>query len=522
MAKLYVFGIGGTGARILNSLTMLLASGIEIDQKFDEIVPMLIDTDENNGNLVDLKNAIIKYNRIHKSTYYGVTNDKKRGQFFRVKIRKPSHLTIKSATAKNISELIKYDILINKSPQNRALVDLLFDEEIRNNELENGFLGNPNIGTVVLRDIINSDEFKNFTNKIGIEDRIFLINSIFGGTGAAGYPLLLKVFRDKNNGLNNSKILNDIIIGGLTVLPYFSVGVTAYNEGDSVIQSNTFLTKTKAALGYYNENILSEINALYYIADNKKSAFANHEGGVKQRNPSHFIEVAGASAILDFSKHQISSKNIKDLDPEHEYYCFGIKDDQPILDFTSLIDSDAKHSFSKPLIMFNYFGVYLTNFLTSAVKDTKMAWINNLNFSQDFFSVGRDNNIINNMRDFFEHHFFPWLNDLQIENKNKQSHQRKFMPYNMQYKATKTSLGKKAEVIVNNKKELANLVTNIPAKEIKSGLFRSIQDIEINEFLNDISDNEDVLKNSPDNSKKFMSLFFGAMENLYSERFLTN
>ena len=29
MAKLYIFGIGGTGSRVLRSLTMLLAAGVD-------------------------------------------------------------------------------------------------------------------------------------------------------------------------------------------------------------------------------------------------------------------------------------------------------------------------------------------------------------------------------------------------------------------------------------------------------------------------------------------------------------
>ena len=45
MSKLYVFGIGGTGSRVLRSLTMLLASGVEC--KADTIVPIIIcNTDE--------------------------------------------------------------------------------------------------------------------------------------------------------------------------------------------------------------------------------------------------------------------------------------------------------------------------------------------------------------------------------------------------------------------------------------------------------------------------------------------
>ena len=49
MAKLYIFGIGGTGSRVLRSLTMLMASGIKMD--VNEIVPIIIDPDVANADL---------------------------------------------------------------------------------------------------------------------------------------------------------------------------------------------------------------------------------------------------------------------------------------------------------------------------------------------------------------------------------------------------------------------------------------------------------------------------------------
>lgn len=49
MAKLYIFGIGGTGSRVLRSLTMLMASGIRMD--VNEIVPIIIDPDVANADL---------------------------------------------------------------------------------------------------------------------------------------------------------------------------------------------------------------------------------------------------------------------------------------------------------------------------------------------------------------------------------------------------------------------------------------------------------------------------------------
>ena len=55
-----------------------------------------------------------------------------------------------------------------------------------------GFKGNPNIGSIVLNQFTRSNEYKEFAQSFNDGDAIFIINSIFGGTGASGFPLLLK------------------------------------------------------------------------------------------------------------------------------------------------------------------------------------------------------------------------------------------------------------------------------------------------------------------------------------------
>lgn len=49
MAKLYVFGIGGTGARVLRSFTMMMAAGVKLGA--DTVVPIVIDPDAANADL---------------------------------------------------------------------------------------------------------------------------------------------------------------------------------------------------------------------------------------------------------------------------------------------------------------------------------------------------------------------------------------------------------------------------------------------------------------------------------------
>ena len=51
-----------------------------------------------------------------------------------------------------------------------------------------GFVGNPNIGSVVLNQFKESEAFKQFAANFSPDDRIFIVSSIFGGTGRGWFP----------------------------------------------------------------------------------------------------------------------------------------------------------------------------------------------------------------------------------------------------------------------------------------------------------------------------------------------
>ena len=59
--NLYVFAIGGSGSRVLRSLTMLLASGVEVNSN---IIPIIIDPDTSNGDLDRAVNALRMYETV--------------------------------------------------------------------------------------------------------------------------------------------------------------------------------------------------------------------------------------------------------------------------------------------------------------------------------------------------------------------------------------------------------------------------------------------------------------------------
>ena len=304
MGKLYVFGIGGTGARVIRSLAFLLSAGVKCDS---EIVPIIIDPDLNNGDLTRTVELLHKYQAVRQKLSF---DDVIQNRFYRTEIVETIHnfqMPLRNTLDVTFEQYMNVGCM---NEANQALMRMLFSEKNLNSRMEVGFKGNPNIGSIVLNQFSDSKEFANFANSFTQNDRIFIVNSIFGGTGASGFPLLLKTLRT-NQVLPQHALLNNAVIGGITVLPYFTVN----RNKDSEIESDSFISKTKAALHYYQKNITgnNSIDVLYYVGDNEgcTEGYQNSEGGDTQKNKAHLIEFISALAILDFeSKHNHRTGNV--------------------------------------------------------------------------------------------------------------------------------------------------------------------------------------------------------------------
>ena len=72
MSKIFVFGIGGTGSRVLRSLTMILATGVKFGA--DEIVPIIIDPDAANADLTRTVSLLNNYSEIRENLQFNTDN----------------------------------------------------------------------------------------------------------------------------------------------------------------------------------------------------------------------------------------------------------------------------------------------------------------------------------------------------------------------------------------------------------------------------------------------------------------
>ena len=342
MAKLYIFGIGGTGARVLRSFTMMLAAGVDI--KADAVVPIIIDPDASNADLTAVVQLINTYRSVRSNlTFPQIV----RTSFFRkeiLQIFQNYTMHMQGSVDKSFNEFVD---LPSMDKPTQALMRILFSEKNIHSSMDVGFKGNPNIGSVVLNQIVKSDEFSMFANSFEQDDKIFIISSIFGGTGASGFPLLLKTLRT-NNDMPNHDLINSAEIGAITLLPYFKLE----QSEESAIDSSTFITKTKSALAYYEKNIIynNSINALYYLADDVSNTYPNHEGGSLQKNAAHLVEFLAATAIVDFCNKQHLATTNKEL---------GLRDLSDSVTFDSFYEEQYSQLFA-PLTEF----IMMSNCLT--------------------------------------------------------------------------------------------------------------------------------------------------------------
>jgi hypothetical protein len=89
-----------------------------------------------------------------------------------------------------LGEICRYDRL---PPEQKALMDCLYLPEERTQKLDKGFRAHPSVGAaVLLSQTLEAEQFwQNVSASIraareAYDVKIFLVGSIFGGTGAAG------------------------------------------------------------------------------------------------------------------------------------------------------------------------------------------------------------------------------------------------------------------------------------------------------------------------------------------------
>lgn len=323
MAQQYfVMGIGGTGMRCIESLIHLCAMGMFDDT---EIHLLALDTDVNNGNFGRLKAVKDAYNKakgINHNTQTVLTET-----FFSAKINyyqfSPDYQQNRTFNA-----VFDYNNTKYNNREAADLADLVFTKDVETFDLLHGYRAQTHLGSMMMYHSIvaamsdpRPNDMKTFIAQLisatqnGTSPRVFILGSVFGGTGASSIPIIPKALSDAASAMGNggANILVNCYFGSTLLTAYFSFPTPTANQilQEKVIaSSDKFALNSQAAMMFYDDDttVKSTYQKFYMLGtDNlnwnpmtNDTSTSTITGGQAQKNDSHYIELLAACAALDF------------------------------------------------------------------------------------------------------------------------------------------------------------------------------------------------------------------------------
>jgi hypothetical protein len=344
-------GAGGSSWRVLEAVLHLCAAGLGPP----ELRLLMIEPDKSNGNAERTLELIGKYQALQQRfagklgdkalNLFGTTLDLlPDGQQQGLKIWSP----MVQGQAKRLRDLLQYDNLRSDDPR-KSVAHLLFTHSASQSELsvdlDQGFLGHTAIGAAAMSLIWkerNRQPWQQLLQKITGditdrgESRVFLVGSVFGGTGASAiYPVgqFLRAIPSMNPNIKLDA--STLKIGVAALVPYFGFLSPPVDEADHgandairrrmAAKSEWFPLATRAAVEFYHHlQTHSEwpFDAMFWVGDNNLFQCADYAlGGPQQKNPAHFVDFLAALASLEFLHMPVANKASYYAGPAQQNQC---------------------------------------------------------------------------------------------------------------------------------------------------------------------------------------------------------
>lgn len=307
-----IIGIGGTGAKVVEAVLNLAAMGIGPSS----LKVGFVDQDESNGNLNRARTVFNAYRAARGEWRDGATHC----------IAGTGECSLLKTDVQPIDG--KNGLWIPDSTQGATLAgifgpmgkdqflfDALFesgtDEESEEQDLDlkEGYRGRPHIGAAAMT--LKSEQGGDFWNAITetIKEaaagkvRIMLAGSIFGGTGAAGFPTIARLIRNRLREANVS--LDKVDIGGILMQPYFWFPDPAEDQDQNVARAHEQAIQARGALQHYHHLLGARgqhlFDQLYLVGWYPFFRIDSHARGLAaQRNPALLPEFVAAAAAARF------------------------------------------------------------------------------------------------------------------------------------------------------------------------------------------------------------------------------
>lgn len=307
---LVFFGLGGSGIRILEPLLHLCALGLGPRQ----LKVVLIDPDQSNA-AVTRSRALLD---LYRKTRDAITDRHAPNTgYFRTEVIDAVNSTVLWSPIADDEHLqnatfgarVDRPLMTGGAAPLANLVDLLFAKKLQAMDLALGFRGVPSIGTVFMNRLREESFFEQLLTEAqtDAESVFFATGSIFGGTGAAGLPVVGRALVDgvkRREGGSDVRGVAAARVGAAILLPYFTLPAPATREapdGGLRPEAALFAQNAAAAMPTYTSG-QAGYGGLYMLGDSEpREQDKNEVGGAAQANRAHYVELFAALAALDFA-----------------------------------------------------------------------------------------------------------------------------------------------------------------------------------------------------------------------------
>ena len=438
MNEFFVLGIGGTGMRCIESLIHLCAIGM-----FDNTVIHLLalDTDKNNGNfsrLKELKEAYCNAKGADEANRVTLENT-----FFSANL-KYYEFSPDYEQQSTFRAVFGYDDTHYHNREEADLADLVFSENVQEFNLRHGYRAQTHLGSMMMYHSIieaakspRDNDLKRFLSKLTTasqngQPRVFILGSVFGGTGASSIPIIPQAISQAAGIISNgvANVLSNAYFGSTLLTAYFTFKAPNSNELSNqkvIATSDKFALNSQVAMMFYNDDktVASTYQKFYMLGTRgldwdpmqKQSdqITATITGGEQQKNDSHYIELLAACAALNF--YRMDESQLKDNKAQnHTDYLYRAVDESGKLDFQDFVGKDRAKEFAQKfgsLIAFALFCNGEDDFIES-VRTGKQKEITE--FSE------MDVTQVTSLRDYFNLFFVKSVNDTLQEGWLRQLH----------------------------------------------------------------------------------------------------
>lgn len=390
----YVIGVGGTGARSLESLTYLAAAGLFTRPLY----VLIIDPDQNNGNSKKTRQVVDWYHQLQRCDQ--PSNPTRSGifGFGRKKLPPPvvfsAPINHSGQGARHQSPVFwrnpnmpsrTFEQAIDFSRQTTDFQDfirLFYQESDLQMPLNIGYRGRTSIGAVALKidlDGTVSDEgggLHELVNNLQADlqngnPRVFVVGSVFGGTGAAALPTIPAFIKHLDPSLIGPNV-GRLQFGCAMLIPYFSFPKGSTGNGDGPApDSDEHMVATKAALLHY-AHVPPGYKHVYLLGapEQFRTSTSYEPGDESQVNTSHYAEFVSALAALDFFNPLENETTQEELHFANDVVVNETQSVSNGISWHTLPASGQRQTeIKQKLISFTTFAYFYKNFLHRAIVD---------------------------------------------------------------------------------------------------------------------------------------------------------